>query len=200
MNLVMKDPPSYLTVNANAAGGYAQPLFNQSFTTYPHGAVNNNAPNELHSATYTPVYSDFTTQNLSFSQKQPLPDGQLGLTLGNRYCNNRLGVILSGSIQSTNRLTKDQFFELSPQPDPTAGAPLMTDEQFRTYSTHEDRYAAHAKLDYRLAPHSRISFYTVYIRLNTYQSRMITDTADERLRPVGRPAVPGWIADAAPHR
>ena len=178
MNLVMKDPPSHLTVNANAAGGYAQPLFNQSFTTYPHGAVNNNAPNEIHSVTYTPVYSDFTTQNLSFSQKQPLPDGQLGLTLGNRYCNNRLGVILSGSIQSTNRLTKDQFFELSPQPDPTAGAPLMTDEQFRTYSTHEDRMGAHAKLDYRLDQHSRISFYTVFIRLNAYQSRMITDTGD----------------------
>ncbi len=178
MNLVMKDPPSHLTVNANAAGGYAQPLFNQSFTSYPHGAVNKSAPNEIHSPTYTPLYSDFTTQNLSFSQKQPLPDGQLGLTLGNRYFDNRLGVILSGSIQSTNRLTKDQFFELSPQPDPTAGAPLMTDEQFRTYSTHEERMGAHAKIDYRINQHSRISFYTVFIKLNAYQSRMITDTGD----------------------
>jgi len=179
MNLVMKDPPNQLTVNANAAGGYAQMLFNQSFTTYPHGAVNANAPNEIHGETYTPVYTDFTTKNLTFSQTHPLPDGQLGLTLGNRYLDNRLGVILSGSLQSTNRLTKDQFFELSPQPDPTASAPLMTDEQFRTYSTHEDRIGAHAKLDYRLGRHSRISFYTVYIRLNSYQSRMITDTADD---------------------
>jgi outer membrane receptor protein involved in Fe transport len=178
INMVMKDPPSHLTVNANAAGGYAQPLFDQSFTTYPHGAVNANAPNEIHSASYTPVYTDFTTRNLEFSQKRPLPDGQVGLTLGNRYLDNRLGVILSGSIQSTNRLTKDQFFDLSPQPDPTQGAPLMTDEQFRTYSTHEDRIGAHAKLDYRLGQHSRISFYTVYIRLNAYQSRMITDTGD----------------------
>ena len=179
MNLVMKDPPNQLTVNANAAGGYAQMLFNQSFTTYPHGAVNANAPNEIHGENYTPVYTDFTTKNLSFSQAHPLPDGQLGLTLGNRYLDNRLGVILSGSLQSTNRLTKDQFFELSPQPDPNAGAPLMTDEQFRTYSTHEDRIGAHAKLDYRLGQHSRISFYTVYIKLNSYQSRMITDTADD---------------------
>ena len=179
MNMVMKDPPNQLTINANAAGGYAQMLFNQSFTTYPHGAVNSSAPNEIHGENYTPVYTDFTTKNLTFSQTHPIPDGLLGLTLGNRYLNNRLGIILSGSVQSTNRLTKDQFFELSPQPDPTASAPLMTDEQFRTYSTHEDRYGAHAKLDYRLAPHSRISFYTVYIRLNTYQSRMITDTADD---------------------
>lgn len=178
MNMVMKDPPSHLTVNANAAGGYAQMLFNQSFTTYPHGAVNSQSPNEMHGADYTPVYSDFTTKNLGFSQKQVLPDGQLGLTLGNRYLHNRLGVILSGSVQSTNRLTKDQFFSLSPQPDPTAGAPLMTDEQFRTYSTHEDRFGVHAKLDYRLGQHSRISFYTVFIKLNSYQSRMITDTGD----------------------
>ncbi len=179
MNLVMKDPPSQLTVNANAAGGYAQMLFNQSFTTYPHGAVNKNSPNEMNGENYTPVYTDFTTKNLTFSQTHPVPDGQLGLTLGNRYLNNRLGVILSGSVQSTNRLTKDQFFDLSPQPDPNAGAPLMTDEEFRTYSTHEDRYGAHAKLDYRLGKRSRISFYTVYIKLNTYQSRMITDTSDD---------------------
>ncbi len=177
MNLVMKDPPSHLIVNANLAGGYAQPIFNQSFTTFPHGAVNASAPNEIHTdENYKPAYTEFTTKNLSFSHKSFAPDGQAGLTIGNRYLNNRLGVILSGTLQSTNRITHDQFFDLSPQPDPVLQSPAMTDEEFRTYNTHEDRYALHAKLDYRLGERSRISLYSVYIRQNEYQTRMITDT------------------------
>lgn len=179
MNMVMKDPPAQLTVNAQAALGYSQMLFNQSFTTFDHGAVNAQSPNQVHGSSYTPVYTDFSTANLNFSQKQVLPDGQLGLTLGNRYLHQRLGVIVSGSVQSTNRLTKDHFFSISPQPSPLpdSSAPLMTDEQHRVYSTHEDRMGAHAKLDYRLGKRSRLSLYAVYIQLNSYQSRIIDDTA-----------------------
>src|ERR1700744_4915457 len=60
MKMGIKPPPRQLTINANAAGGYAQMLFNQSFTAFPHGAVNSSAPNELHGENYTPVYTDFT--------------------------------------------------------------------------------------------------------------------------------------------
>src|ERR1700761_5716663 len=60
MNLVMKDPPSHFILNANVSGGYAQMALDQSFVTYPHGAVNANAPNEIHSLSYVPVYTDFS--------------------------------------------------------------------------------------------------------------------------------------------
>lgn len=179
MNMVMKDPPPHLTIQVQGAGGYSQMLLNQSFTSFNHGAVQSQAVNEIKGAAFTPTYADFSTGNLIFTQKHPLPDGQLGLTLGNRYFHQRLGVVLSGSIQSMDRLTKDQFFDVSPQPSPLpdASTPLVTDEEHRVYSTNEQRMGAHAKLDYRLGNKSRISFYTVFIQLNSYQSRFITDTA-----------------------
>jgi len=180
MNMVMKDPPAKLTVSSQGALGYSQMVLDNPFNTYPHGAVNHQSPNEIHGISYAPPYTGFTTNNLYFSQKHPLPDGQLGLTLGNRYLHDRLGVVLSGSYQSANRFTKDHYFSMSPQPTPLMdnSEPLMTDEQYRTYSTNETRFGAHAKLDYRLGQRSRISFYTVFIGLNSYQSRFITDTGN----------------------
>ena len=182
MNLVMKDAPEHKMISAQGAVGYSQMLFNQPFTTYDHGAVNLKSPAEIHGNSYTPTYSDFSTGNLTFSQKHPLPDGQVGLTIGNRFLNGKLGFIVSGSLQSTDRISKDQFFDLSPQPAAVpygAGSePLMTDEELRTYSIHEDRIGLHAKVDYRFNPKNHISLYMVYMQLNSYESRMITDSAE----------------------
>jgi outer membrane receptor protein involved in Fe transport len=187
MNLVMKDAPEHLTVSAQGALGYSQMLFNQPFTTYDHGAVNKQSPAEIHGNNYTPTYNDFSTGNLSFNQKHPLPDGQLGFTIGNRVLNKKLGFIFSGSLQSTDRISKDLFFDLSPQPSAIpqgqGSVPDMTDEEHRTYSIHEDRIGLHAKLDYRINPRNRISFYTVFMQLNSYESRMITDSSQTNRDP-----------------
>ncbi|HVZ95780.1 MAG TPA: TonB-dependent receptor [Chitinophagaceae bacterium] len=179
MNLVMKDAPEKLEVNAQAALGYSQMLFNHLFTSYDHKAVNVKSPAEIHGDSYTPMYSDFSTKNLTFSKNHPLPDGQAGFTIGNRFIDQKLGVILSGSYQSTNRNSSDLFFSLSPQPDPIPNStqPELTDEQIRNYSIHEDRMGIHAKLDYRFNDKNELSFYTVFIQLNNYQSRLITDSS-----------------------
>ena len=180
MNLVLKDAPEGRMLNVQGALGYSQMLFNQPFTSYDHGAVNAKSPGEMKGANYIPAYSDFSTENLVFTSGHPLPDGQVGLTVGNRFLHHKLGIILSGSIQSTDRMSKDLFFAMSPQPDPVLNGtqPEITDEERRTYSTHEDRIGAHAKLDYRFNSHNRISFYTVFMQLNTYQSRYYTDSSE----------------------
>lgn len=185
MNLVMKDAPEHLTVNAQGALGYSQMLFDQPFTSYDHSAVNKQSPAEIHGTSYVPPYSDFAAGNLTFSQKHPLPDGQIGLTIGNRFLDHKLGVILSGSIQSTDRMSKDQFFNLSPQPEAVEGgsAPIITDEEMRTYSIHEDRIGLHGKVDYRFNARNHISFYTVFMQLNSYESRIITDSSQTNRNP-----------------
>jgi outer membrane receptor protein involved in Fe transport len=79
-----------------------------------------------------------------------------------------------------DRMSKDLFFEFSPQPDPILNStqPDLTDEQLRVYSTHEDRLGAHVKLDYRFDDRNKISLYAVFMQLNSYQSRMITDSSE----------------------
>ena len=180
MNLVLKDASEHLLISGQAALGYSQFLFQQPFTSYNHGAVNPKSPAEIFGSNYTPRYSDFSTGNLVFTKGHPLPDGEAGLTVGNRWFNQRLGLILSGSYQSVDRISKDQFFVFSPQPDPILNStqPDLTDEQIRTYFTHEDRIGAHAKLDYRFNAANRISLYSVLMQLNSYQSRLITDSSE----------------------
>ncbi len=186
MNLVLKDAPDVKMVNVHGSLGYSQMLFDHPFTSFDHGAVNQKSPGEIYGANTIPTYNQFSTGNLVFTTGHPLPDGQLGFSLGNRFFNRRLGVILSGSFQSADRMSKDQFFELSPQPDPIVNGsnPEITDEENRTYSIHEDRLAAHAKVDYRLDDHNHISLYGMAMQLNAYESRMITDSSEtQRLAP-----------------
>jgi TonB dependent receptor/TonB-dependent Receptor Plug Domain/CarboxypepD_reg-like domain len=180
MNLVLKDAPDRLMVSAYGATGYAQSVLSQSFMNYDHGGVNAKSPAEIYGPAYIPTYSNFSWRNLVFTSGHPLPDGQLGLTIGNRWFDRRLGLIVSGSFQSTDRISKDLFFALSPQPDPVPGGtqPEITDEEPRTYYIHEDRIGAHAKLDYRFDDHNRISLYGVMMQLNTYQTRYFPDSSE----------------------
>jgi outer membrane receptor protein involved in Fe transport len=180
MNLVLKDAPERRMFDAQGALGYSQLLFTEPFTRYDHGAVNSRSPGEIYGANYIPTYSNFSTQNLVFTTGHPLPDGQLGFTAGNRFSDGKLGVLVSGSYQSVDRMSKDLFFSLAPQPDPILNGtqPEITDEEPRTYSTHEDRLGAHAKLDYRFNPRNRISLYALLMQLNTYQSRYYSDSSE----------------------
>ena len=178
MNLVMKDAPQHAIFHAQGALGYSQMLFNNSFYSYNH-SVNLQAPSEIHGTSYSPVYNDFTKNNLIFTSKQSLPNGQLGFTAGNRFLNNKLGVIVSASLQSTNRISKETFFSFSPQPDPiiNGSIPEFTDVQLRTYYTHEDRIGLHAKMDYQLDKNNTISFYSIFMQLNNYRTRFYTDSS-----------------------
>jgi hypothetical protein len=177
MNLVMKDAPEHLTFQAQGALGYSQLLFNNSFYTYNH-SVSAQSPTEIHGTGYTPTYNDFTKTNLIFNKQQPLPNGQLGFTVGNRFFKNKFGVIFSTSLQSTDRNSKETFFLLSPQPDPIVNAsiPEFTDAELRSYYIHEDRLGFHTKMDYRFNQNNSISLYSIFMQLNSYRTRFYTDS------------------------
>jgi outer membrane receptor protein involved in Fe transport len=185
MNLVMKDAPEHFALQAQGALGYSQMLFDGPFSAYNH-SYNAKSPLELHGGNYTPTYADFSKGTLTFNNKKPFPNGQLGFTTGGRFFHNKLGVLLSSSFQSTDRNSKETFFLFSPQPDPiTNGSiPEFTDAQLRKYSVHEDRLGLHAKVDYRIDKNNSISFYTIFMQLNNYKSRSYTDsTSSSRTAP-----------------
>ncbi len=178
MNLVMRDAPEHLTVQAQGALGYSQTLFDNSFSTYNH-SVNSNSPLDLHGTDYSPTYNDFTKTNLAFTSHRALPNGQLSLTIGNRFLKNKLGIIFSGSLQGTDRISKETFFSLSPQPDPIVNGsiPEYTDAQLRTYYVNENRLGLHARVDYRFNKNNSISLYSIFMQLNSYRTRFISDSS-----------------------
>lgn len=180
MNLVMKDAPDRLTLDGQAALGYSNFMASQSFIGYDQGAVNMKSPDELHGQQYIAAPTDFTKANIDFKSKNVLPDGNFGFTAGNRFLNDKLGVIVSANYQTTDRITKDLFFEPNAQPNPIGypgNQPSFTDLQLRTYYTHDQRLGTHAKLDYKINDKNSISLYTVFMQLNSYQTRYTIDSS-----------------------
>jgi len=179
MNLIMKDAPDRFMLDAQAAMGYSQYAFGQSFMGYPAGSPQLKSPAELYGSNYNALYSDFSKANLNYNKGAALPDGQLGFTIGDRLVHRKLGVILSGSYQTSDRITKDIFNNPSPQPTATTvgNQPAFGDVQSRTYYTHSDRLGINTKLDYQFDDKNKISFYGLLMQLNTYQVRNIQDTA-----------------------
>ena len=181
MNLVMRDAPDKFIFDAQGALGYSQMLFDNNFSTYDHGAVNKQSPAEINGPAYNATYADFSKANLVFTTKQPLPDGLLGITIGNRFLKNKVGIIISGSYNSLDRFYKDLFNGINPQPNTSmqyGSTPGLTDLESRSYSIHDDRIAFIGKIDYRINDKNKIDLSTIFTQLTSYQSRLITDTTE----------------------
>ena len=178
MNLVLKDAPDKFILNANASTGYSQLFFDQSFTKLNTSGYNNKSPYEAHGANYIATPADFPLTNLEYTQVKPAPNINGGLSIGNRFLNGKLGVIFSGSFQNTYSGTKSLFITPSaqPAPSPAANTPSFDDVQDRNYSVHQQREAAHVKLDYIFDKNNKISLYSIYTGLNENRVRIYSDT------------------------
>ena len=73
---------------------------------------------------------------------KPLPDLTAGLSYGDRFFNNKLGVMLAGSYLNTYRGKESQLYY---QPGTTHNG-----IEYRNYSSQQTRIGAHAKLDYHI--------------------------------------------------
>ncbi len=185
MNLVLKSPPDYLTISAHVATGYSQTLLNTDFTGINSNAINLNSPEKINGPTYAATASDFPVQPYIYNTAKASPDIIGGFTIGDRFLNNKLGVLFSGSYQNTNSSTTAFF--LTPSSQPVAAntgvySTLFTDADTRTYSTREQRYAGNLKLDYEFSPKHKISFYTVYVGLNQFRADVKVDTTFQTLK------------------
>jgi CarboxypepD_reg-like domain/TonB-dependent Receptor Plug Domain len=179
MNLVLKDPPDYLSINAEASGGYNQTLFNNSFNSFNSGAINPKSPEAINGPAYVATPSDFPTSPFTYNQVKPIPNGSAGFTFGDRFLNNKLGVILSALYENDYSQTKAFFLTPDPQTQTTEGpnTPIFDDVENRVYSTQQTRDAAHLRLEYNISPKHKISFYSVYVGMNQYRSDFKTDTS-----------------------
>ncbi len=178
MNLVLKNPPDYLAISAEASTGYAQDLLNNNYNSFGSSAINNKSPEAINGPTYNASPSDFPTQPFTYNSVKAVPDAAAGFTFGDRFLNNKLGVILSAVYQNSYSQTNEFFLTPDPQPQTSEGpnTPIFDDVENRVYSTQQTRDAAHLKLDYDFSPKHKISFYTVYVGMTQLRSDFKTDT------------------------
>lgn len=176
INLVMKDAPAKLFVQANASAGYSFAFWDQRYNQFDHSTINKQSPAEIYGSSYIATPKDFSVAHLNYSNKNAPINSTFGLTVGNRFGKNKqFGFIVSGSYQNLYRGTNSNFFLPNAQPG-LDNIPLFSDLQLRKYSVQSKRAGLNGKLDYQINKNNKISLVNTFVRLDDYQTRIIYDT------------------------
>jgi len=179
MNLVMKNSPDQFLLTANVSAGYSTLFSDRPFSAFYHSSINRKSPDELHGNTYPATRADFPPGNLHYHNISSPVNGTLGLTIGDRFLNKRLGVVISASYQNFFRGSNSEYLIPSAQPNLTSAgnpAPAFTNAYNRQYSTQISRVGIHNKIDYVINSGNRISLYNLYLHQDLYETRYTPDT------------------------
>ncbi|WP_158642839.1 TonB-dependent receptor [Mucilaginibacter ginsenosidivorax] len=188
MNLVMKSAPSHFVLSANVSGGFST-LFSSSrpfvgFSASP----NSKSPAALNGNSYAATYADFNNKALTSDKNISSPfSSTAGITIGDRFLNNKLGIIVAASYQNIYRGSDSKQLTPNAQPSaiPLPNSPQFSDAYDRTYSTQTQRVGIHNKIDYVFNDKNRISLYNLYIHQSEFESRMTSDTLGLGLNSTG---------------
>lgn len=91
----------------------------------------------------------------------------LGLTYGDRFFNDKLGLMFSGSYQNAPGGSDNAEFEY----DVDDGSVVMKEAQMRQYYVTRERQSYSLALDYEFDPDHKISFKGIYNRRNDWENR-----------------------------
>jgi len=180
INLVMKTAPDKLVVDGDFGTGYSQLFFDRGFSSFNHSTVSSTAPNQS-MPTNPASISDFPYQNLLTKSGYPPPNATASLTIGNRYFNNKLGVLFSGSYQNLYQGANDFVVvqENTVGPPSTPGGPnsetAFQSSYNRQYSSHLSRLGTIASIDYKFDDNNSINLFATYLQLNEYRVRNTQD-------------------------
>ncbi|PWK77658.1 TonB-dependent receptor [Mucilaginibacter oryzae] len=169
VNMVMKNAPERLQINANIATGYSQLFFDRNFTSFDASGINHKSPYELHGRNYNATQADFAKGTLDYTSKKPAPNLIGSLSIGQRFLNNKLGIIVAGSYQNTYRGSNSTFYNSSVTG--TDQYAVITSKDYRQYSEQQKRLGLHGKVDYVFDKNNKISLYNVYVNLINQQLR-----------------------------
>lgn len=176
VNLVMKDAPSERQFTASISTGYNAMYFDRDFQSFNKGAIVKESPYErMGKPEYFRVTpDDFNYDNLKMKWSKPLPDLTASLSYGDRFFDNRLGVMAAGTFLNTYRGKESQIYY---QPGRDSG-----NIEYRNYSTQQTRIGAHLKLDYSLSENSKLTWYNGYMDMREAEVRDRKDDDEQHVR------------------
>ena len=167
VDMVMKDAPSCFQLQANAAIGTTDYFWKdgRDYITSNRSDYTKKAPYEAFGSEYKATTSDFKNGPVQLkSHSMPAPNFIGGLSVGNRFWNDRLGVMLAGSIQNTFRGTERTYNSVKMASGEQAM--YISKLNHRYYSIHDLTTGVHAKVDLTLPEH-KIEWYNMYVRTNS---------------------------------
>ncbi|WP_343207133.1 TonB-dependent receptor [Arthrospiribacter ruber] len=178
VNLVMISAPDEFEVNADFQMGYNFIHLDRPFYSYDRSTEARFSPGERFGSRYEANVSDFSTQNLLIEPISPLPDLFGGITIGDRFMDGKLGVMLGASVQNSFRGADRDWYKIDVDPLGT-GRPSLSSYQERQTSIHQFRLGLHSKIDYQINRNNEISLYYGDFTLNDFEAReMISSDRD----------------------
>lgn len=167
VDMVMKDAPSHFQIQANAAVGTSDYFWKDSrdYLTSNRSDYTHKSPYEVNGPDYKATTSDFASGPTQISHhSMPTPNFVGGLSIGNRFWKDRIGVMLAGSIQNTFRGTERTYNSVKMASGEQAM--YIYSLQHRYYSIHDLTAGVHAKVDLQL-DNNKIEWYNMYVRTNS---------------------------------
>jgi len=174
LNMVLKNAPDQLSLNVNLGSGFSEYFFNNPFISFNKSVIQQQSPLEKNGPNYLATSNDFTRANLDFKNTTALPYGIIGASIGNRFFNKKLGILVAGSYQNTNRGSNNIYF---PTVTSITNTPAFKDIINRNLSSNLIRSAVHAKVDYKFNDKHQVSLYGIYTNLQDIESRISYDTS-----------------------
>lgn len=171
VDMVMKDAPSRFQIQANAAIGASDYFWKdgRDYLTSNRSDYTKKSPYEAFGKDYKAQMSDFKNGPVLLkSHSLPAPNFIGGLSIGNRFWNDRLGVMLAGSVQNVFRGTERTYNSVKMASGEQAM--YISNLQHRYYSIHDLTAGAHAKFDLTLPGH-KLEWYNMYVRTNSKGTR-----------------------------
>lgn len=175
VNLVMKNAPDRLLATANASLGYNTLFSGRPYSQFSSGVISSKSPAELHGNDYVATQTDFPRANLNYTNKNQPINTTAGFTIGDRFLNGKLGIILSSSLQNFYLGSNSLYLIPNAQPNP-GNAPIFGDIYIRKYSSQTSRFGLQNKIDYAFNAKNHISLFNLYVNQNDYQSRYSVDS------------------------
>lgn len=178
MNLIMKNAPDKFLLTANVSGGYSFLFADRAFSAFDHSDIGMKSPDQIYGSSYNATPANFSVYNLYYHNLSAPVNSMVGLTVGDRFFKQKLGVIISGAYQNFYKGSNSDLLVLSSQPTPTitGSLPLFTDADSRQFSTQTNRAAINNKIDYAFNDKNKISLFNFYVHQNDYQTRTTQDT------------------------
>ena len=167
VDMVMKDAPSSFQLQANAAVGATDYFWKdgRDYLTTNRSDYTHKSPYEAFGPNYKAGMDDFKQGPVQLkSHSMPAPNFVGGLSVGNRFWNNRLGVIVAGSAQNTFRGTERTYNSVKMASGEQAM--YISNLHHRYYSMHDLTTGLHAKVDLSLGSH-KLEWYNMYVRTHS---------------------------------
>ena len=165
VNLVMKDAPSQLQVNANVSTGFNTQFFSRDYQEFDYKVIARQSPINRYGDGFPFNMSHFTTENLRVTEKELPPISFAGgFSVGGRTLNDALGIIVAASYSDTYRGSTSDVYEI---PSLDEAQPII----HRYYSTEQKRTGLHAKLDFHFNENHKLMWYNAYMNFQNIQVR-----------------------------